>query len=190
MSATDHLYFSAKVSHYKTNYDQDGDEIRYVTNVTVAAANLWLAEENVLRKKMGKAGLALPTALSASSPFLMATMDAVAKQVHCPVNKRMSALEFLKHLTERIKIRYDSEYVKPTKDALKSVHDALQSLGILALPKCQHCHKSVPESGLIAHKCCGKTFCDNCSQGMRTCAPGNRFVLNCVCGKSRMIEMS
>jgi hypothetical protein len=133
MSATDHLYFSAQVKRYKTSYVHDGDEIRYVTNVSVAAANVWLAEKNELRKKMGKAGLVLPTALSASSPFFMAAMDAVAANVHCPVDKRMSAVEFLKHLSERIQVRYDSEYVKPAKDALKTVHDALQSLGLVRL---------------------------------------------------------
>jgi len=191
MSATDQMYFRAKVMRYKSSYDKDGDGNRYFANVTVSAVSLWLAEQNELRKRMGKAGLVLPTALSMSSPLFMAAMDAVADHIHCPVDQRMSALEFLNHLGERIKKRYESEYVDPVKEALKTVHDALHSLGLLARPTCQHCRKSIQASDLITHKCCGKHFCNDCSNKMRIPVPipGSRFLLRCDCGASRVIDM-
>jgi len=79
---------------------------------------------------MGRAGLVLPTALSASSPLFMAVMDVVAHQVSCPVDEKMSAREFLEHFVGQVENRYDSEYAEPTRKVLKSVRDAFRHVGL------------------------------------------------------------
>lgn len=122
MSASNVLVFRAKVTGYKQAHDEDGDTSRYVTNATVAALNLWLAEQ--------RAGFVLPAALSVSSPLFMAAIDSVAHAVNCPVEERMSALEFLQHLGDQVQNRYDSEYAEPVRKALRSVRDGLRNLGL------------------------------------------------------------
>jgi hypothetical protein len=130
MSANDQMFFRTKVLGYKTSYDKDRDASRYVSNCTLSALNLWLAEQNALLKKMGKAGLVLPTALSTSSPLFMAAIDTVAHAIDCPVDQKMSALQFLSHFGSQVGTRYDSEYAEPVRKALKSVRDGLRSVGL------------------------------------------------------------
>ena len=130
MSATDQMYFRAKVMRYKNSYDDDRDAVRYATNSVAAGLALILVEKNEYLKKMGKVGLVLPTALSVSSPMFMAAIDTVAHQVSCPVDEKMSALEFIQHFGTQIGNRYDSEYAEPTRRALKAVRDGLRAIGL------------------------------------------------------------
>ena len=130
MSATDQMFFRSKIMRYKNSYDQDRDVVRYTTNNVSAGIALIMAEKNEYLKRMGKVGLVLPTALSLSSPLFMGAIDSVAHQISCPVDERMSALEFIQHFGERIGDRYDSEYAEPTRKALKAVRDALHSIGL------------------------------------------------------------
>ena len=102
MSATDQMFFRSKIMRYKNSYDQDRDVVRYTTNNVSAGIALIMAEKNEYLKRMGKVGLVLPTALSLSSPLFMGAIDSVAHQISCPVDERMSALEFIQHFGERI----------------------------------------------------------------------------------------
>jgi hypothetical protein len=131
MSASDAMAFRARIMSYKRSYDQDRDSSRYFSKTAAAALNLWLAEQNEFRARMGKAGLVLPTALSASSPLFMAAIDTVANAIDCPVDERMSALQFLNHFGNQVANRYDSEYAEPVRKALKVVSDSLRSLGLV-----------------------------------------------------------
>jgi hypothetical protein len=130
MSASDYAAFRAQMMRYKMHFDQDRDSSRYFSNAAVTALGLFLAERNEMLRKMGKAGVVLPAALSVSSPVFMAAIDCVAEQMQCPVEERMSAVDFLRHFGSQIESRYDSEYAEPVRKALKTVHDGLHSLGL------------------------------------------------------------
>jgi hypothetical protein len=179
MSTTDRALFRTHIMHFKSNYNADGDAHLYCSKVAVSAVSLCMKEKNFPS--------ALTTLFSLSSPVFTAAIDAVAHAVDCPVDHPMSALEFLTHFNEQVKKRVDSEYVTPAKAALKTVHDGLNSL-LGVNPTCPHCRRSVPESNLIAHKCCGTKFCRDCSNGMLTRIVGNRYQLRCDCGATRTIE--
>jgi hypothetical protein len=129
MSATDYMLYRAKISHYKSNYERDQDDSRYTSSCVVAALSLLLADNKESLKRMGKAGVALPAVLSASSPVFMAAIDSVADAMHCPVDQRMTAVDFLSHFAKQVGNRCDSEYVEPVRKALKSVGDGLRTLG-------------------------------------------------------------
>jgi hypothetical protein len=132
MSANDHNLLRLRVINSRLAYQKDGDSIRYFSNCTASALSLWIAEQNVLRARMGKLGHVAPAALSATSPLLMAALDLIADELHCPVDRQHTAFDFLEHFAERVQARYDTEYVGPMRNALKPVRDALQSLGLLS----------------------------------------------------------
>lgn len=123
--------FRLKLMTWRTAHQRDGDGTRYFSKCVTEGLSLWLKENNELRKRMGKAGLVAPTALSASSPLLMAALDTLSDAILCPVDEQHSAEEWLQHLGQKVKSRYDSEYVGPVRATLQPVHDALRSLGLL-----------------------------------------------------------
>lgn len=131
MSASDHNVIRLKLINWRLAYQKDGNGIRYFSNCAATAMSLWLEEQNALRAKMGMAGRVAPTALSVSSPLLMAALEFLVDELDCPIDSQYTATDFLDHFAKKVKSRYDSEYIGPVRNTIKPVRDALLSLGLL-----------------------------------------------------------
>jgi hypothetical protein len=132
MSASDHAVFRLKMQGAQQAYKENQDNSKYFVNSAVAAAQLWLADFNASQQKLRLANKAMPAALTAAAPALMAVMDVLGETLSCPVDERMTAKDWLEHFGEKIQSRYNAEIVGPTKQNLKTVYEALKSLGLVS----------------------------------------------------------
>jgi hypothetical protein len=57
-------------------------------------------------------------------------------------------------------------------------------------PPCHACGRSLPESDMVAHRCCNTRFCYTCSCRMRTRITGNLYQLKCeACATVRVLKV-